>query len=170
MRLKVDQVVRRLRALATGVDGSNRVGRLSSRRNLGGWCIGLNGLQAVDTSVASLGLADINSERKGDNLGDMGIGTEDADRDTQALAEQAHGLETFLVVGATTTDKDLDLVRDQLIFELLKGADDALEGGSNVGEVGDTSSNDEDLALGVRCTTGNEINLSEQVYSVPTSS
>ena len=87
----------------------------------------------------------------------MAVGTEDADGDAQAVTE-THGLEIFLVVGTTTADEDLDGVVGELVLVFVERTDDALEGSSNVGEVGDTTTNDEDLAVGVRSTTGDEVN------------
>ena len=118
----------------------------------------MDGLQAINTSMVGLGLADVDSKSKGNDVSNVGVGTEDTDRDTKGLSEKAHGLETLLVVGSSTTDKDLDLVGDQLVPELLEGADDTLEGGSNIGEVSNTSTDDEELSLGVRSAAGDEIN------------
>jgi hypothetical protein len=49
------------------------------------------------------------------------------------------------------------VVVDELVLEFFEGTYDALEGGSDVGEVGNTSTDDEDLALGVGGTASNEI-------------
>jgi hypothetical protein len=62
-----------------------------------------------------------------------------------------------LVVWASATNKDFDLVSDQLVFELLESLDDSLEGRSHVGEIGDTTTDDEDFAFRVRRATGNKI-------------
>jgi hypothetical protein len=56
----------------------------------------------------------------------------------------------------SSSNEDLDLVVDQRLLELLEGLDDTLESSSDVGEVGDTSSDDEDLALGVDVSSGDE--------------
>src|SRR5699024_4389770 len=58
-------------------------------------------------------------------------------------------LQTLLVVGTSTADPDLDLVLVEGSGDLPQSADDTLEGGSNVGEVGNTTTDEEDLALGV---------------------
>jgi hypothetical protein len=87
----------------------------------------------------------------------VGVGAEDADGDAQALTKETHGLETFLVVGTTTADEDLDRVVDKLVLVCLECTDDALEGSGDVGEVGDTTNDDEDLAIGVRSATGDEV-------------
>ena len=47
---------------------------------------------------------------------------------------------------------------NQLIPKLLKGADNTLEGGSNIREVSDATTNDENLSLGIWVYTGDEIN------------
>ena len=62
-----------------------------------------------------------------------------------------------MVVGSSTANEDLDLVADQLVLELFESTNDALEGGGDVGKVGNTSTNDENLALGVGCTAGDEV-------------
>jgi len=48
-------------------------------------------------------------------------------------------------------------VADQLVLEVFEGTNNSLEGGSDVGEIGNTSTDNEDLALGVGCTAGDEI-------------
>ena len=58
-------------------------------------------------------------------------------------------LQTLLVVGAGTADPDLGLVLRKDGGNVADGADDTLEGAGNVGEVGNTTTNEEDLALGV---------------------
>lgn len=153
----MDEVVGSLGALAIGVDGSNNITGLICRGDLGRRGTRLDGLQAIEANVTGLGFAGIDSKSQGNNLSDVSVGTKDTDGDTERLAEKAHSLETLLVVGTTTTNEDLDLVGDQLVLELLEGANDTLEGGSDVGKVGNTTTNDEDLALGVRGAAGDEI-------------
>ena len=58
-------------------------------------------------------------------------------------------LETLLVVGTGTAHPDLDLVFVQNGGNLSKGANDTLESGSDVGEIGNTTTDKEDLAVGV---------------------
>ncbi len=67
------------------------------------------------------------------------------------------GAEANLVVGTTATNEDLDAARNELLLVLLESADNALEGGSNVGKVGDTTTDDEDLALGTGSSAGNQV-------------
>jgi hypothetical protein len=117
----------------------------------------VDGLQAINASVVGLGLADVDSKSEGNDVGNMSVGTEDTDGNTQRLAEKAHRLETLLVVGSSTTNEDPDLVGDQLVPELLEGADDTLEGGSDIGKVGNTSTDDEDLSLWVGGATSDKI-------------
>lgn len=88
-------------------------------------------------------------EGKGDDTGDVHLGAEDVHVELELLADGLDVLETFLVVGAGTADPDLDVVLNKERGNLAKGADDTLEGGGNVGEVGNTTTDEEDLALGV---------------------
>ncbi len=85
----------------------------------------------------------------------MSLRTKDLDWDAQTLSEKTHRLKTFLVVWTTTADEDFDLVVDEGIFVFLKGTDDTLEGSSNIGEVGDTTSDDKDFSFRIRLATGN---------------
>jgi hypothetical protein len=62
-----------------------------------------------------------------------------------------------LVVRASATNEDFDLMRDQLDLELLESADDSLESRGNVGEIGDTTTDDENLAFRVRRATGDKV-------------
>ena len=55
--------------------------------------------------------------------------------------------ESLLVVGPGPPHKYSDVVLAQLDLILLERLDDALEGGGNVREVGDTAAHDEDLPL-----------------------
>jgi hypothetical protein len=65
-----------------------------------------------------------------------------------------------LPVGATTADIDLGLVSDELRLEHGEGTDDAFESGGDIREVGDTTTNDENLAIGARRWASEEINYS----------
>lgn len=158
--LEVDDVVGCLGTLTIGVDGTNSLigvrdgSDLVTLRRRGS---GLDALQSASGSIGGLALREVDAESEGDNLGNVGVGTEDADGDTQALTKETHSLETLLVVGTTTADEDLDFVVDELVLVLLESTNDALEGSSDVGEVGDTTTDDEDLAVGARGATGNEV-------------
>lgn len=50
-------------------------------------------------------------------------------------------------VGTATTDVNLGIVCDELCFVGCECADDAFEGGSHVGKVCNTTTDDEDLAI-----------------------
>jgi hypothetical protein len=141
------------------VDGSYSIGGLvRGDSSLGRWrSIGLDRLEPTRTNVIRLVLGRVNTKSKRDDLGDMCVWAKDSDKYAQALSEQAHGFETFLVVRASTTNKYFDLVRDQLVLELLESANDSLKGRSDVGEVGDTTTDDEDFAFGVGCATGDKV-------------
>jgi len=72
------------------------------------------------------------------------------DWDTERLSEQAHRLQTFLVVRATAAHVDADLMVDQGGLVFLEGADDALESRCDIGEVGNSTTDYQNLALGMR--------------------
>ena len=63
-----------------------------------------------------------------------------------------------MVVGTTTTNKDLDAVADQETLVLLQSAGDSLEYCGDVGEVGDTITDDEDLAIRTRLAASHQVN------------
>jgi hypothetical protein len=111
---------------------------------------GGGGFEAVGRS-----LADAEGER--DAGGDVVLRAEDLDLDAEGLAEEAHGLEALLVVGPAAADKDADFVELQALLVLLERADDALEGGGDVGEVGDAAADDEDLAALLDLAAGHQI-------------
>lgn len=159
--VKMYEVVGRLGAFAIGVDGTNSVSWLASRGNLRRRGIGLDRVKTADSNVAGFVLGNVDAKSQRNNLGDVGVGTKDTDGNAQALSEETHGFETLLVVGSSTSDEDLDLVGNQLVLELLESTDDALEGGGDIGEVGNTSSNDEDLSFGVGGTTSDEVDYKE---------
>ena len=58
-------------------------------------------------------------------------------------------LQSFLVVGASTADPDGDLVLIELTGDFTNSLDDTLECRSHVGEVGNTSTDEENLTLRV---------------------
>ena len=96
-------------------------------------------------------------EGKRDDTGNVHLGTEDVHVELELLTDSLDVLETFLVVGASTTDPDLDVVLDEERSDLADGADDTLEGGGDVGEVGNTTTDEEDLALGVHGCSEEEV-------------
>jgi hypothetical protein len=80
---------------------------------------------------------------------DVHLGAVDVHVEAELNADGLDVLQTLLVVGTSTADPDLDLVLNQDGGELADGANDTLESGGNVGEVGNTTTDEEDLALGV---------------------
>lgn len=62
-----------------------------------------------------------------------------------------------MVVGSTTTNEDANLVELETSLVLLESRDDTLESSGNVGEVGNTSSDEEEFAFGVGSTSSHEI-------------
>lgn len=164
--VEVHDLVIRLRALARGVDRADAVGVLGhgrGRRFGRGGCGGGGG-DGVE-AVFRRGHA----EREGHDLGDMRVGAVHLDGDAEGLAEEAHRLEALLVVGASTADVDTDLVGDERRLVLFQCTDDAFEGGGNIGEVGDTTTDDEDLAIGVRLAARDEINCADSENYIHTS-
>lgn len=83
--------------------------------------------------------------------------------EVEFLADVLDVLETLLVVGASTADPDLDVVLDEERCNFPQGADDTLEGGGDVGEVGNTTTDEEDLALGVLGSAEHEVENSAGV-------
>jgi hypothetical protein len=62
----------------------------------------------------------------------MHFWTKHAHLQSELLADSFDVLETFLVVGAGTTDPDLDLVLVEERSDLAQGADDTLECGGDL--------------------------------------
>lgn len=67
----------------------------------------------------------------------------------ELLTDGLDVLETFLVVRTGPTNPDLHLVLIEDWRDLPQGADDTLEGGSDVGEVGNTTTDEQHLAVRV---------------------
>ena len=156
--IKTDEKIRRLSTFSVRVDRSHSfAGLVRSGASLGRWSIRLDRLEPINTNVR-LVFGRINTKSKRDDLGDVRVWAKHPDGYAQALSEQTHGFETLLVIRATTTNKDFDLVSDQLALELLESADNPFEGSGNVGKIGDTTTDDEDLSLGVRRATGDKVN------------
>lgn len=76
----------------------------------------------------------------------MSLWAKDVEGNVQVLAHLPHDPQALLIVGTSTSNKDLDLELFQLDLKLLQGSDDAFERGGHVGEVGNASTNDQDLA------------------------
>jgi hypothetical protein len=107
-------------------------------------------------------LLDIGSELAGDkgkrdDTRDVHLRTKDVHVELELLTDGLDVLETLLVVGASTADPDLDVVLDKERSDLTESADDTLEGGGDVGEVGNTTTDEQDLALGVHGSTEHEV-------------
>lgn len=154
MHVKVDDLVVGLDAFALGTEDANGLlglldGGINSGRSAGSG--GGNALCAR----SALGLSDTQCEW--DDISDVSFGAVHFDTDAERLAKEAHGLETLLVVGATTADENADGMVNERSPVLLKSADDALESRGDVCEVGDATTNDEDLTLRVRIATGHQI-------------
>ena len=80
---------------------------------------------------------------------DVHLGAVNVHVEAELNADGLDVLQTLLVVGTGTANPNLDLVLNQDGGELADGANDTLEGGGNVGEIGNTTTDEEDLALGV---------------------
>ena len=122
-------------------------------------------LEAVGLGL--LKLAGDEGERH--DAADVHLGAEDVGVKTELLSRRLHVLETLLVVGTGTTDPDghVVLLEDGRNLEEIKlvgrslprrhrgttyltqGADDTLERRRDVGEVGNTTTNEENLVLGL---------------------
>lgn len=77
----------------------------------------------------------------------MHLGAEDLGVQAELLCRGLHVLKTLLVVGAGTTDPDLDVVLVELLGVVAKRPNDTLECAGDVGEVGNTTTDEENLAL-----------------------
>jgi hypothetical protein len=96
-------------------------------------------------------------EGKRDDTRNVHLGTEDVHVELELLTDGLDVLETLLVVRASTADPDLDVVLDKERGDLTEGTDDTLEGGGDVGEVGNTTTDEQNLALGVHGSTEHEV-------------
>ena len=109
------------------------------------------------TELLDVGSVLAGDEGKGDDTGDVHLRAEDVHVELKLLADGLDVLETLLVVGASAADPDLDVVLDEERSNLTEGTNDTLEGRGNVGEVGNTTTNEENLALGVHGSTEHEV-------------
>lgn len=82
---------------------------------------------------------------------------------TKLITNVLDELEAFLVVGTGTTHPNLDVVLDKQRGNLSQGLDDTLERGGDIGEVGDTTTDEENLALGAHRRTEHEVENSAGV-------
>lgn len=88
-------------------------------------------------------------QRQRDNPTHVQLGSVHMHIQIQLLTHRLDVLQSLLVVGPRATHPDLDLVLVQDGGHLAQGTDDALERGRDVGEVGDTTADEEDLAVRV---------------------
>ena len=151
----MDNLVRCLGALPTRMDRTDVgiLGRLLDSGDAGGRCFNLNRFD-----IDLLAFLDFNTESKRDNLRNVRVRAKDANGNAEAFTKQTHRLETLLVVGSSTPDKDFDGVRDEWVLVLLQGADDTLECGRYVREICDTTANNQDLAIGPRRSARDQVN------------
>lgn len=95
---------------------------------------------------------------KRDDRGDVSIRSVNFDRYTKGTSKETRSLETLLVVGTTTTNKEVDGVADGLLPVLFESADNAFEDSSNVSKVGNTATNDRNFVIKAWFATSNEVN------------
>ena len=157
--IKTDDLVVGLDAGSVGADGTNfttsglDLGRMDiGRRGTG---CGRRNRNGNPTFLASALV--LHAQSKRDDIRNVRLGTVNLDRDAQALTQETHGLETFLVVGSTTTDEDADGVSDELVLIFFEGADNTLERGGDVCEIGNTTADDEDFAVRAGSTAGDKV-------------
>jgi hypothetical protein len=93
----------------------------------------------------------------------MHLGSVHVHSETKLNTNVLDVLKTLLVVGSGTTDPDLDLVLDKKGSDFSNCADNTLESGGDVGEVGNTTTDEENLALGVLRSTEHKIEDSASV-------
>jgi hypothetical protein len=93
----------------------------------------------------------------------VSVWSEDLDLDTECLSEKTHSFKSFLVVGTTSSNEDADFVGLKSTLVLLESANDTFKGGSDVGEVGNTSSDDEDLSILSGSASGDEVDWKRQI-------
>ena len=89
----------------------------------------------------------LHTKSDGDDLSDVSVWAIDLDGYTKRLSKKAHSFETLLVVGSTTTNENADIVGDEAGLEFLQSTNDTLESRSNIREVGDTATDNEDLSV-----------------------
>ena len=94
--IEVDNIVPNIVALSVGPNGANVLvlGSLDSFDLLATERLGRSGSAGSSGGLNGL-LCNAKCERN--DLGDMGLGTEDVDGNTEMLSEETHGLETFLL-------------------------------------------------------------------------
>ena len=107
-------------------------------------------IQTIKTlSSKLLDIRLLTQQRKRHNATDVQLRSVDMHVQFQLLTDRLDVLQSLLVVGTRATDPDLDLVFVQDGSDLAEGADHALEGRRDVREVGNTTADEENLAVGV---------------------
>jgi hypothetical protein len=96
-------------------------------------------------------------QRQWHDARDVHLGAVHVHVEVELLADILDVLKTLLVVGAGTTNPNLDVVLDEERRNFPQSANDTLEGRRDVGEVGNTTTDEEDLALGVLGSTEHKV-------------
>ncbi|WDK10560.1 hypothetical protein CGRA01v4_01839 [Colletotrichum graminicola] len=107
--------------------------------------------------LSTAGLPPAGDESQRHNARDVHLRAEDLGVQTKFLSGGLHVLETLLVVGAGTTDPDLDFVLVELRGVVAEGANDTLECAGDVGEVGNTTTDEQNLARVVHGSAEHEV-------------
>lgn len=156
LSVEPDDLVVGLLPAAVSLDSTNVVGHVGNAR--GSTVRGSDGGRGDRSNVTGDGgRRSLNTESHGDDGSDRRLGAVDFHEDTKRFTAETHSLETLLIVRTSTSHPDLDVVSNETLLVLLKGSDDTLESGSNVGEVGSTTTDDEDLTFGVRSASGHKV-------------
>lgn len=147
-----------LLSAAVSLDSTNVAGDVGNATR-GSAVRGSNGSGREGSNIAGDGgRRSLDTEGHWDDGSDRRLGAVDFHEDTKRFTAETHSLETLLVVRTSTSHPDFDVVSNETLLVLLKGSNDTLESGSNVGEVGSTTTDDEDLTFGVGSASGHEIN------------
>lgn len=101
----------------------------------------------LSTKLLHIGL--LPTQGQWHNTTDVHLRTVHVHVEAKFLANGLDVLKTLLVVGTSTANPDLHLVLVEDGCDLTQGADDTLECGGDVGEVGNTTTNEQHLAVGV---------------------
>ena len=97
------------------------------------------------------------NERQWHDTRDVHLRAVDMHVEAELLADVLDVLQTLLVVGAGTTDPDLDLVLKEEGCDFPQSANDTLEGRCDVGEVGNTTTDEQNLTLLVLRSAEHEV-------------
>ena len=100
-------------------------------------------------STELLNIRLLTQQRKRHNTTDVQLRSVDMHIQSELLTGRLDVLQSLLVVGTSTTDPDLNLVFVQNGGDVTESANDTLESRGDVGEVSDTTTDEEDLAVGV---------------------